>query len=317
MAAGARRVALVAPSYNEARAVMIEGESGLLNIGPEKERPVYLSSRRRLEWPCGAIAQVFSAEDPDGLRGPQFDCAWADEFCAWSYPADTLSNLRLGLRLGDNPNLVITTTPRPIEVLKKLMREPGVVTSRAKTKDNEANLSPAFMSAVYETYGGTRLGRQELNGEILEDTLGALWSHALIDGVRAGQAPPFEKVVIAIDPPVTSGPRADSCGIVVAARTGFGADAKAYILHDGTVSGRTPEGWASHALSLWAHWDADYILVEVNQGGEMVKSVFKAVGGHRSPAHCLCEQEQNRSRRAYRRAVRAGAGAAFGFVPQA
>ena len=275
---GARRVALVAPSYHEAREVMIEGESGLLNIGKADERPVYLSSRKRLQWPCGAIAQVFSAEEPNGLRGPQFDCAWADEFCAWSYPDAALSNLRLGLRLGEAPRLVITTTPRPIPALLKLIEEKGVSISRACTKDNEAHLSQAFIETVYETYGGTRLGRQELGGEILDDAPGALWSHALIDGLRSGTAPPLEKTVIAIDPPVTSGPRADSCGIIVAGRAGFGKDAKAFILHDGTLQGASPEGWALHALNLWEQWDADYILVEVNQGGEMVKSVFRAVG---------------------------------------
>ncbi len=275
---GARRVALVAPSYHEAREVMIEGESGLLNIGKADERPVYLSSRKRLQWPCGAIAQVFSAEEPNGLRGPQFDCAWADEFCAWSYPDAALSNLRLGLRLGEAPRLVITTTPRPIPALLKLIEEKGVSISRACTKDNEAHLSQAFIETVYDTYGGTRLGRQELGGEILDDVPGALWSHALIDGLRSGTAPPLEKTVIAIDPPVTSGPRADSCGIIVAGRAGFGKDAKAFILHDGTLQGASPEGWALHALNLWEQWDADYILVEVNQGGEMVKSVFRAVG---------------------------------------
>ena len=278
---GARRIALVAPSYNEAREVMIEGESGLLSIGPARERPVYHSSRRRLEWPSGAVGHVFSAEDPDGLRGPQFDCAWADEFCAWSYPDDTLSNLRLGLRLGAAPRLVITTTPKPIAALKNLMKEERVHVSRAATMDNKQNLSPAFMSAVYNLYGGTRLGRQELGGEILENMQGALWTRSLIERARTDHIPAFDKVIIAIDPPVTSGARSDACGLIVAGRTGEGRRACVTILHDGTVQGRTPEGWAKQAAALWESWDADYILTEANQGGDMVHSVFRAVG---SPA---------------------------------
>lgn len=277
---GKRRIALVAPTYNDAREVMISGESGLLNIGAPAERPEYISSRRRLEWKgLGAVAYVFSAEDPDGLRGPQFDCAWADEFCAWAYPEDTLSNLRLGLRLGDVPRLVITTTPKPSAALKKLMAEPSVEVTRSTTKDNEANLSPAFMNSVYEIYGGTRLGRQELNGEILEDREGALWTRALIDSVLVGAAPKeIQKTVVAIDPPATSGPRADACGLIVAARVGFGAQARVYILHDATVQGLKPDKWAALAVKLWREWDADYLLAEVNQGGEMVKSMLDAIG---------------------------------------
>ncbi|MCF6274784.1 MAG: terminase family protein [Robiginitomaculum sp.] len=274
-----KRIALVAPTYNDAREVMIGGESGLLNIGPEKDRPKYISSRRRLEWKDGAVAYVFSAEDPDGLRGPQFDCAWADEFCAWSYPDDTLSNLRLGLRLGDEPQLVITTTPKPLPTLKKLMLEPGMKVTRATTKDNAANLSPAFMQSVYEIYGGTRLGRQELNGEIIEDREGALWTRALIDSVRVDAAPEeIQKTVVAIDPPATSGSQADACGLIVATRVGFGAQARVYILHDATVQGLKPDKWAALAVKLWQQWDADYLLAEINQGGDMVKTMLDAIG---------------------------------------
>jgi len=275
---GAKRIALVAPSYNEAREVMVEGESGLLNIGEPHKRPAYISSRRRLEWPCGAVAHVFSAEDPDGLRGPQFDCAWADEFCAWAYPQDTLSNLRLTLRLGKTPRLVITTTPKPLPALKNLMAEPGVVISKATTKDNEKNLSPAFIRSIYEIYGGTRLGRQELNGEILEDLEGALWSRALIERSLVDDAPKrLDKTVIAIDPPASSGASADACGLIVAARSGFGAQAVVYVLHDATVQGLKPVEWAALAVELWRDWDADYLLAEINQGGEMVDAVLNAI----------------------------------------
>lgn len=272
-------MALVAPTYNDAREVMISGESGLLNIGREDDRPQYLPSRRLLQWPNGAVGQVFSAEDPDGLRGPQFDLAWADEFCAWAYPEDTLSNLRLGLRLGAEPKLVITTTPKPSAALKNLIAETGVVVSRAATKDNADNLSPAFMKSVYEIYGGTRLGRQELCGEIIEDAEGALWTRKLIDSILVNSAPSdLQKIVVAIDPPATSGAKADACGLVVAGRVGFGAQARVFILHDATVQGLRPDKWAALAVDLWREWDADYLLAEVNQGGEMVQSILQAIG---------------------------------------
>lgn len=169
---GARRIALVAPSYNAAREVMLEGESGLLSLGRNKERPTYTSSRRRLEWPNGAEGYIFSSEDPEGLRGPQFDYAWADEFCAWSYPKETLSNLRLGLRLGAAPRLVVTTTPKPTPAMKSLMKAAGIEISRATTADNAENLAPTFLAAMTEAYGQTRLGRQELGGEFIEDLPG-------------------------------------------------------------------------------------------------------------------------------------------------
>ncbi|HFB54824.1 MAG TPA: hypothetical protein ENJ46_02780, partial [Hellea balneolensis] len=166
---GSQRIALVGPSYADVREVMIEGESGLRNIGYPTERPHYESSRRRLVWPNGAVGYVFSSQEPDGLRGPQFDAAWADEFCAWAYPQETLSNLRFGLRLGEQPKLVMTTTPKPIASLRALIEEFGVVCTRSSTHANTANLSRHFLDSIVEIYGGTRLGRQELDGEILED----------------------------------------------------------------------------------------------------------------------------------------------------
>lgn len=286
VAAGARRVALVAPTYNDAREVMLGGESGLLSLGPPAMRPAYTASRRRLEWPNGAVGSVFSSEDPDGLRGPQFDCAWADEFCAWSYPEATLSNLRLGLRLGPRPRLVVTTTPRPTPALKTLMTTDNLVISRASTSDNASNLSPVFLSAMEQSYGGTALGRQELGGEIIENIEGALFSRTVIDRHRimpmAEQAAPhYDKVIVAIDPPVTSGARSDACGLIVAGLlrdpTQGGRSDHVHILHDGSVQGLPPEGWAARALDLWAQFDADYLLAEVNQGGEMVTSVLKTV----------------------------------------
>jgi len=211
---GKRRIALIAPTFQDAHEVMIEGESGLQNIGYPSERPAYLSSRHRLEWPNEAVGLIFSSEDPDGLRGPQFDCAWADEFCAWSYPSYALSNLRLALRLGESPQMVITTTPKPIPALKQLMN----------------NLARWFLSAMEDAYGGTRLGRQELNGEFLEDVSGALWSRKQLEDCVTASIPKLGKIIIAIDPPVSTGVRADSCGIILAGRASEGRAAKAYIL---------------------------------------------------------------------------------------
>lgn len=274
---GARRIALVAPSYNAAREVMLEGESGLLSIGYEAERPTYISSRRRLEWPDGAIGLIFSAEDPEALRGPQFDYAWADEFCAWSYPKETLSNLRLALRLGTDPRLVMTTTPKPNAALKLLMKEKGLEVTRAKTADNAKNLAPTFLDAVTQAYGQTRLGRQELGGEIIEDFAGALWTRDGLAACITGAPERYDKVIVAVDPPVTSGARSDACGIIIAGlkRGAAPREDKVYILHDGTVQGLSPDGWAARVAGYWESYDADYVLVEVNQGGEMVSTILR------------------------------------------
>lgn len=275
---GFRRIALIAPTYSDAREVMLLGESGLLALGPPNERPSYLPSRRRLEWPNGACGQIFSAEDPDGLRGPQFDCAWADEFCAWAYPEDTLSNLRFALRLGTAPRLVMTTTPRPIPALRSLLKEDRLVISRAKTSDNAANLSPAFLEAINAAYGGTTLGRQELGGELLFDIEGTLWPRALIDQAYCPAVPALSKIIVGVDPCVSTGKSADACGIIVAGRSGIGINSRAFILEDATIEGASPEQWAAAAFACYQRWDADYIVAEINQGGELVRSVFKAVG---------------------------------------
>ena len=277
---GKSRIALVAPTFNDAREVMLEGESGLLNIGYPSERPTFSPSRRRLEWPNGAAGYVFSSEDPDGLRGPQFDAAWADEFCSWAKPEETLSNLRLALRLGDKPQLVITTTPRPVPALKKLMQAKGLLISHGTTADNADNLAPTFLATMDEAYGGTRLGRQELGGEYIEDVEGALWTRAMLEQAYTKERPEYSKIILAIDPPVTSSERSDACGLIVAGVVGEGRRAKAYILHDGTVQGRSPEGWAKAAINVAQGWEVDYILAEVNQGGELVTSILRMFDPH-------------------------------------
>jgi len=274
---GARRVALVAPTFNDAREVMIEGESGLRNIGYPAERPQFISSRRRLEWPNGAIGQIFSSEDPDSLRGPQFEYAWADEFCAWTYPTDTLANLRMGLRLGPAPQLSVTTTPRPLPALKKLMAVKGLVISQMKTQDNTDFLAPGFIAAMEESYGGTRLGRQELAGEFIEDLQGALWTRRLIETCRVTEKPLCDKIIIALDPPVTGHKNSDACGMIVAGRIGQGRNARVFILEDATVQGVSPESWAAMAVGLYESWDANYILAETNQGGDLVKTVLQMI----------------------------------------
>jgi phage terminase large subunit-like protein len=263
-----RRVALVGPTLHDVREVMIEGRSGLRAIAPEDRRPVYEVSRRRLVWPNGAVGQAFSAEDPDSLRGPQFHAAWADEFCAWRKPAETLAMLRLGLRLGDDPRLAVTTTPQPTRALRDLMAEAGTVLTRAGTQANARNLSRGFVAGLRSLYGGTRLEAQEIDGEVLGAEDG-LWTRAMIDGCR-GEAPErFDRVVVGLDPPATS--NGDACGIVVVGRL----DAMAYVLADRSVRRPKPREWAEATARAVAEHAADWVIAEVNQGGEMVEAMLK------------------------------------------
>ena len=271
VAGGAKRIGLVAPTLHDGRSVMVEGESGLLQPSLRGlPVPEWRPSLRELRWPGGAVAQLFSAEDPDGLRGPQFDCAWADEFCAWAQPEAALSNLRLGLRLGADPRLVVTTTPRPLESLKRLMAEEGTRVGRARTRDN-CGLHDGFRAHMEELYGGTRLGRQELGGEVVEDAGGTLWPRELLARVRTeAPLPDFERIVVAVDPPVSAGKRADSCGIVVAGRSGD----TVWVLDDATSQGMSPAVWARRVQGVWREWEADCVVAEANQGGEMVREVL-------------------------------------------
>jgi phage terminase large subunit-like protein len=246
----------------------------LLAIHPSAERPVYTASRRELVWPNGAIAQLFSADDPESLRGPQFGAAWSDELAKWRYAQASWDMLQFCLRLGDAPRQVVTTTPRPIPLLKHLLADPRTAVSRAATSANAANLAPAFLSAVVGRYEGTRLGRQELDGELIEDRPDALWQRCAIERHRVAEAPPLTRIVVAVDPPVTSGARADACGIVAA---GIGADGRAYVLADATLQGAQPCGWARAAVALYDRLEADCIVAEVNQGGELVAEMLRQV----------------------------------------
>lgn len=270
----AGRIALVGETLSDVRDVMIEGISGLLAIHPRAERPAWQPSRRKLTWPNGAVAQVFSAEDPEGLRGPQFDAAWADEVAKWRYAEATWDMLQFGLRLGSRPRQVATTTPRPVPLLKRLMADGRTVVSHAPTHRNAANLAPGFLETIVGRYAGTRLGRQELDGELIEDRADALWRRGAIEVARVEDAPELARIVVAVDPPASSNAGADACGLVVA---GLGADGMAYVLKDASESGLRPAGWAARAVGLWRRFAADMLVAEVNQGGEMVAAVIREV----------------------------------------
>ncbi|MBO6757730.1 MAG: DNA-packaging protein [Roseibium sp.] len=268
----AGRIALVGETYADVREVMIEGTSGLLAVHPGRDRPAWIPSRRRLEWQSGAVAQVFSSEDPAALRGPQFDLAWCDELAKWRYAEETFDMLQFGLRLGDKPRQLVTTTPRPIPLLKKLMGLKTTVLSHAPTRANAFNLAPTFLEAVVARYAGTRLGRQELNGELIEDRPDALWSRDALEQSRVEAAPEaLQRIVIAIDPPATSSRASDACGIVAA---GLGEDGKTYVLADRSRKHAKPADWAAAAAGLYHGLKADCLIAEVNQGGEMVAEVI-------------------------------------------
>jgi phage terminase large subunit-like protein len=268
------RIALVGETEHDVREVMIEGISGLLAVHPRCDRPLWSPSRKRLEWNNGAVAYAFSAEDPESLRGPQFGCAWSDEMAKWRYAEATFDMLQFGLRLGHQPRQLITTTPRPTALLKRLMCDATSAVTRAPTRVNALNLAPTFLKNVMARYEGTRLGRQELDGEIIEDRPDALWSRALLESCRVGEVPPLQRIVVAVDPPASSSKRADACGIVAAGITEAGV---IYVLADDTVSAATPSTWAAKAIALWRRLEADALVAEVNQGGEMVRAVINEV----------------------------------------
>jgi len=270
----ASRIALVAATAADARDVLVEGESGILAVAPPWFRPIYEPSKRRLTWPNGAIGTTFSAEEPERLRGPQHDAAVCDELGSWSRP-ETWDMLQFGLRLGRNPRCLVATTPRPTKLIRELLAREGrdVVVTRGSTYDNRPNLAPGFFDRVIRKYEGTRLGRQELNAELLEDTPGALWSHGIIDAARQAAAPNLARIVVAIDPATTSGEDADETGIVVVGKDNQG---HGYVLAD--ASGKyQPIEWAKIAITAYRTHHADRIVAEVNNGGEMVENTLRMV----------------------------------------
>jgi phage terminase large subunit-like protein len=274
-----KRIALVAEDSADARDVMVEGESGILACSPRDFKPKYEPSKRRLTWPNGAQATLFSAEDYDSLRGPQFDGAWCDELCKWRYAQEAWDNLQFGLRLGDHPQQLVTTTPRPMKLLKDIILRSDTAITKGTTMENLINLAPPFRKAVVEKYEGTRIGRQELNAELLDDTPGALWSRTMIDESRLRPVdsltpihlPHFSRVIVAVDPAKEVGEAAAETGIVVVGRDSEG---RGYVLEDLSLAG-SPEEWGRAAVIAFDEWEADNIVYEANQGGEMVAAVLR------------------------------------------
>ncbi len=273
----ARRVALVAETLEQAREVMVYGESGLLAISPPDRRPEYIAGRRMLVWPNGAVAQLFSARDPERLRGPQFDAAWCDELAKWPDGAKAWDNLQFALRLGSDPRQCVTTTPQNVPHLRALLSDDGTVVTRAATEANAAYLAGSFLEEVRRRYAGTRLGRQELDGELLTEIEGALWTSEMLEAARTEKVPELDRIVVAVDPPVSEGGTADACGIVVAGVVAKGPPQTwtAYVLEDATVKGASPTGWARAALAAFERHKADRLVAEVNQGGALVETVIR------------------------------------------
>ena len=268
---GVMRIALVAPTAADGRDVMIQGESGILAVSPPWNRPVYEPSKRRVVWPNGAQATVYSAEEPDRLRGPQHEAAWCDELCAWSRQQESFDMLVLGMRLGTDPRIFISTTPRPQALLKTLLAMPECAVTRARTLDNAANLARPFIQEITARYTGTRLGRQELEGELLEDTEGALWTREMLERARTSIKPhKFKRIVIGLDPSGSSA-GGSAQGIVAA---GLGVDGLYYVLEDASCA-LTPDRWAQRVLALFERLEADKIVLERNFGGDLGLAVLQ------------------------------------------
>lgn len=270
------RLALVAEDAGDARDVIVEGESGIIATAAPWFKPKYEPSKRRITWPNGAMATLYSADDPEALRGPQFDAAWLDEVAKWRYAREAWDMLQFGLRLGMRPVQCVTTTPRPIPLLKELIKDEATHVTKGSTYDNLDNLADQFYKQVQRKYEGTRLGRQELFAEILDDNPNALWSYALIEQhrVREFLFTNCNKIVVAVDPPASSNENSDECGIVVAGKTEAG---HVYVFADHSVQGRKPHAWATKAVQAYHTFAASCIVAEVNQGGDMVVAVLNEV----------------------------------------
>jgi phage terminase large subunit-like protein len=311
------RVALVGETLDQAREVMVFGSSGILACSPPDRRPEWQATRKRLVWPNGATAQTFSARDPEALRGPQFDAAWCDEMGKWRKAGDAWDMLQFALRLGERPRVVVTTTPRRNPTLQSLLDAAGTVVTRAPTAANRMHLAAGFLEAVTAKYGGTSQGRQELDGEFVLDVEGALWSWAMLEAARVPARGELDRIVVAVDPPVTSGDDSDECGIIVAGVTQSGPpqDWTAEVIADASVRGLSPQGWAERAVALYHAHHADRLVAEVNQGGDMVAALirgvdpmvaFRAVVATRGkvvraePVAALYEQGRIRHRRVFR-----------------
>ena len=276
----ARRVALVAETYDQARDIMVKGESGIVAVSPPDRKPRWVATERKLVWANGAEAQCFSASDPEALRGPQFEIAWCDELAKWKKAEETWDMLQFGLRLGDRPRQVVTTTPRPSPLLRRLLDDERTVRTAAATEANRLYLAESFIDEITARYQGTRIGRQELDGEVLNDLEGAFWNYEQLDRLRVKRAPELDRIVVAVDPPVSDGSKADACGIVVAGVEMDGespAGWRGYVIEDASVSGRSPLEWAERAVAKVHEYKADRLVAEVNQGGALVESLVRQV----------------------------------------
>jgi len=272
---------------------MVEGASGLTNTMIARERPRYEKSARRLTWPSGAVAEMYSAARPASLRGPQFDLVWADELVKWREAEAAFTMAQMGLRLGPAPRMLVTSTPSGRKEIKRLIAGPETVVTRAGTAVNARNLSAGFLSSLEQLYGGTALARQEIGGEILEDDETALFRRAWIDAARVRRAPRLVRVVIGVDPPVSTGPRAAACGIVAAGRC---AEGGIYVLADGSVRGLSPGGWTGRVMRLAEMYEADEIVVETNQGGALVRELLEKAGAGRLRVTAVHASEGKRQR---------------------
>lgn len=267
------RIALVAKDAADARDIMVEGESGIIAVSPPWFRPHYEPSKRRLTWPNGATATTYSSEEPDQLRGPQHSIAWVDELAKFKYPQDTWDNLEFSLRLGLNPQCLVSTTPRPIKVIKDLIADKQTVVTKGNSYENISNLSASYVRRIIQKYEGTRLGRQELHAEILDDNPDALWSRGLLEKQKVVKHPPLKRIVVAIDPAASANEESSETGIIAA---GIGEDGFGYVLDDLSLRA-LPSRWARAAITGYYKFLADLIVGEVNNGGDMVEAVIRSV----------------------------------------
>jgi phage terminase large subunit-like protein len=267
----ARQIALVGETLGAARAIMVEGPSGILSVSPPYERPKFISSRNVLIWPNGAQAFLFSSARPHSLRGPQFDAAWCDEVGKWRNDQMTWDMLQFGLRLGSHPQQVATTTPRDTKLLRDLIADPRCIVTKSSTRANQANLAPQFLRDIIGRYEGSRLGRQEIDAEMLDERAGGLWPPDLIERQRRYNSPPFVEHIVSLDPAVGASKRVDHCGLIVLARC---QKNEVYVVADETRQGQTPLQWSRHVSDVYHKYEASRLVAEVNQGGELVREVI-------------------------------------------
>ncbi len=277
----AKRVALIGETYDQARDVMVFGDSGIMACSPPDRKPRWLAEKRMLVWPNGAEAKVFSAHDYEALRGPQFDAAWVDELAKWPKAEDAWDMLQFALRLGDDPRQVVTTTPRDVPVLKRVLGAESTVVTQAGTRENRVNLAASFLEEVEAQFGGTQLGRQELDGVLVEELEGALWTRAALAEAGELDVPEVDRIVVAVDPPVTSKRSSDACGIVVVGIKFAAAkrDWRAVVLEDASLERASPVEWARRVVEMYHKHEADRVVAEVNQGGDLVEEMVRQVDG--------------------------------------